>query len=208
MITMMQQQARFLSCKAGNFQRKIKPFFIFLKEVISNPREVGAGCPSSSYLAQAMAKEIGSKNDGIILELGGGTGVITLALLQQGISSDRLIVIERSPTLVVLLRRQFPNIRVIEGDASQLDKLLGADSGKISAIVSSLPLRSLPKECVFKIKQQINKRLDKDGIFVQFTYDLRLPSSFQEQNFSCKNTQVVWKNLPPARVYTFTQAQN
>lgn len=208
MIKTMQRQTRSFTDKTMEYQRKIMPFFIFLKEVISSPREVGAGCPSSSYLANTMAKEISSKSDGIILELGGGTGVITSALLKQGVTSDRLIVIERSPTLAVLLRRKFPNVRVIQGDASQLNRLLGTDSEKISAVVSSLPLRSLPKECVFNIKQQINKLLDKDGVYVQFTYDLRLPTSFREQNFSCKNTQVVWKNLPPARVDTFIQAQN
>ena len=203
----MQQQARIFSYKAARYKYKINPFFVFLKEAISNPKEVGAGCPSSSYLANTMAKEIVSKSDDYILELGGGTGTITRALLQQGITSDRLIVIERSPTLVLLLRKKFPNVRVIQGDASQLDKLLGINFGKISAVVSSLPLRSLPKECVFNIKQQINKVLDKDGLFVQFTYDLRLPSSFQGQKFLSKNTQVVWRNLPPARVDTFIKAQ-
>ena len=81
--------------------------------------------------------------------------------------------------------------------------MLGNESLKINAVVSGLPLKSLPKECVFNIKQQINKVLDKDGVFVQFTYDLRLSSSDKDQNFNRKNTQLVWRNLPPARVDTF-----
>ena len=203
MIKIMQQQARIFNYKATKFKYKINPFLVFLKEAISNPREVGAGCPSSSYLANTIAKEINSKGDGYILELGGGTGTITSALLKQGIAADRLIVIERSATLATHLRKRFPNVRVIHGDASKLDNLLGNESLKINAVVSGLPLKSLPKECVFNIKQQINKVLDKDGVFVQFTYDLRLSSSNQDQNFNLKNTQLVWRNLPPARVDTF-----
>ena len=208
MIKMMQRQAKFVTHKTAKYQHKIRPFFSFLKAAIQNPREVGSGCPSSPYLANAMAKEIVNHREGIIVELGGGTGVITRALLKQGVSTHRLIVIERSPTLVALLRRQFPNVRVIQGDAGELDKLLGHDSENVSAIVSSLPLKSLPKNCVFKIKQQINKLLDDKGVFIQFTYDLRLSSSLKERDFSCKHTQLIWKNLPPARVNTFTNAKH
>lgn len=204
MIKLMQRQARFFTYKTVKYQRKVKPFFIFLKELVANPREIGAGCPSSPYLGQAMAQEIDGISDGIVLELGGGTGAITRSLLERGVSADRLIVIEQSPTLAVLLRQKFPNVRVIQGDASQVDELLGPDSGKVSAVVSSLPLRSLPKECVSGIKQQINKLLDAEGVYVQFTYDLRLPPLFQQgQEFSRKSSQIVWRNFPPARVDTF-----
>lgn len=203
MIKMMQRQAKFVTHKTVQYQHHMNPFLSFLKAAMLNPREVGSGCPSSSYLAKAMAEEISNHSDGVIVELGGGTGAITRALLQQGVTTDKLIVIERSPTLVALLRRQFPNVRVIQGDASELDKLLGSDSGRVSAIVSSLPLKSLPKACVFKIKQQVKKLLNSEGVFVQFTYDLRVPSSLKGQDFSCKHTQLVWKNLPPARVNTF-----
>jgi phospholipid N-methyltransferase len=155
-----------------------------------------------------MAKEVDYQADGIILELGGGTGVITHALLQQGVSPDKLITIERSPTLAAYLRQKFPDICVIEGDASQLDKLLDNNIGKINTVISSLPLRSLPKSSVTAIKQQINKVLDKNGLFIQFTYDLRVTplSKSLDTHFSCKNTQLVWKNLPPARVDTFIQS--
>lgn len=207
MIKMMQRQAKFATYRTVQYQYSIKPFFSFLKAAILNPREVGSGCPSSSYLANAMAKEISNHSDGIIVELGGGTGAITRALLQQGVTPGRLIVIERSPALVTLLRKQFSTVRIIQGDASELDKLLGPDNGRVSAVVSSLPLKSLPKSCVLKINQQVNKLLDNKGVFVQFTYDLRLPPLSKGQDFSCEHTQVIWKNLPPARVNTFIHTQ-
>lgn len=199
----MQRQAKFITHKTVQYRHTINPFFSFLKAAILNPREVGSGCPSSSHLANAMAKEIDLNREGIIVELGGGTGVITRALLKRGVTTDRLIVIECSPILVALLRKQFPDVRVIQGDASELDKLLGPNRQRVSAVVSSLPLRSLPKSCVTKIKQQINELLNNEGIFVQFTYDLRLPSPLKEERLSCDHTQLIWKNLPPARINTF-----
>ena len=181
MIKMMQRQAKFATYRTVQYQYSIKPFFSFLKAAILNPREV---------------------------ELGGGTGAITRALLQQGVTPGRLIVIERSPALVTLLRKQFSTVRIIQGNASELDKLLGSDNGRVSAVVSSLPLKSLPKSCVLKINQQVNKLLDNKGVFVQFTYDLRLPPLSKGQDFSCEHTQIIWKNLPPARVNTFMHTQH
>ncbi|MDZ7737404.1 MAG: methyltransferase domain-containing protein [Gammaproteobacteria bacterium] len=61
-----------------------------------------------------------------MVELGAGTGAITRALLSRIDNPERLVCIERSPVLVDLLQKRFPTIRVIEGDARQLDSLLRA----------------------------------------------------------------------------------
>jgi len=101
------------------------------------------------------------------------------------------------------LRQQFPDIRVIEGDARQLEILLGQDIGKISTIVSGLPFRSLPQPDVDTIKQQICQLLDNDGVFVQFSYNLLVSMTFPDPQLVSKNSHIVWKNLPPARVDSF-----
>lgn len=176
---------------------------LFLKETLLSPREMGACCPSSSELAQRMAQEVDCQQEGMVVELGGGTGTITRALLQHGLHPSKLITIERSVVLASRLRQQFPGIRVIEGDASELEILLGEDIGKINAIVSGLPFRSLPQPCVDAVKQQICRLLDKDGVFVQFSYNLQSSMTLPDPQLVSRRSQIVWKNLPPARVDSF-----
>ena len=176
---------------------------LFLKETLLSPREMGAFCPSSTHLAQSMAQEVDYKQEGMVVELGGGTGTITQALLQHGIHPSKLITVERSTVLANRLRQQFPGIRVIEGDASELEILLGEDIGKINAIVSGLPFRSLPQSCVDAVKQQICRLLDTESVFVQFSYNLLSSMTLPDPQFITKNTNIVWKNLPPARVDSF-----
>jgi len=48
----------------------------FLKALINNPRAIGAVYPSSKYLAKEMASHVFQENDGLVIELGAGTGVI------------------------------------------------------------------------------------------------------------------------------------
>lgn len=181
------------------------PYVAFARETLARPRTIGAVCPSSRYLARAMAGELGDIETGLVLELGAGTGSITHALLEQGVDPTRLIAIERSPMLVAHLRSRFPAIRVIEGDATQLVELLGSDAGGVRAVVSALPLRSLPRTVAQQIVQQIQQLLPEHGVLVQFTYDLRTPSVWHARTLTKERTRVVWKNIPPARVDTFTR---
>lgn len=203
MITLVQRQVELFAQKAEKYQRKISPNLVFFKELLMHPREVGACCPSSVKLANAMAAAVDCGQSGFVVELGGGTGIITRALLQHGVAPNRLITVERSPTLAALLRKQFPQIRVIEGDASILDSLLPADVDHISAVVSGLPFRSLPKPVVMAIKQQIKQLLSKDGVFVQFSYNLAVTSIDEDEQLKPKHKQLIWANLPPARVDVF-----
>jgi len=214
MITQIQRHISKLSFFAGKlptiFQKRFKPYFTFTKATISNPRAIGAACPSSPFLARAMAQQVETNADGYVIELGGGTGMITRALLQHGIPPDKLITVEYSPELAQHLREEFPEIHVLEGDAGKLDQLLekhiGKEAKKVHAIVSGLPLRSLPKSNVKAIKQQIFNLIGDNGLFIQFTYDLRLSFS-QKKKFELKQSRIVWRNIPPARVNTYIKRE-
>lgn len=97
-----------------------------------------------------MAQWVEAAADGCVVELGGGTGAVTAALLRSGVPCDRLIVIERSSHFVRHLRRRFPDVRIVHGDAADVD--IAADGAlPVKAIVSGLPLRCLPADEVKKI---------------------------------------------------------
>ncbi len=203
--TRIQRQSRHAALRLRRIGRialrQPKSHLAFAGEIIRNPASMGAICPSSRTLARVIAEQIRTiKPTGWVVELGAGTGNITAALLQQGLAPHRLIAIEQSAKLAAHLRKRFPGIHVIEGDASQLGSLLGKKITDIQAVVSGLPLRSLPPSVVKAILAAVQRYLNKDGLFVQFTYDLRTSSKTTKLQMPCIASRIIWRNLPPARI--------
>ena len=60
--------------------------WLFAREMFSRPATVGAIGPSSGRLARSVASRVPCLGDGLVVELGGGTGAVTQALLQRGIA--------------------------------------------------------------------------------------------------------------------------
>lgn len=118
---------------------------LFMREILIDPRAMGAALPSSRRLAYNVANHVSpGVETGLVVELGAGTGVVTAALLERGVAPQRLIVVERAAALAEHLRRRFPHVAVVQGDARHLRRLLKPYASDVRAVVSSLPLRSLP----------------------------------------------------------------
>jgi len=177
---------------------------LFTREIWANPRAMGAACPSAPALASRMAARVPLDREGLVVELGGGTGAVTAALLKRGVPAWKLVVVERSPTLAHHLRQRFPQLRIIQGDAAQLGQLLHHDRARrVSTIVSSLPLRSLHPTVTRAISHQFETLLEPGGLLIQYTYDLRGTQSRLLPHFHRLSSRIVWGNLPPARLELF-----
>lgn len=179
----------------------LRTFFLFAKECLRAPRSVGAICPSGPALAAAMAARVGA-GEGLVIELGAGTGVVTAALLLRGISPDRLIVLERSDAMVALLRQRFPQLAIVHGDAARLSEYL-PEGRSVDCIVSSLPFLSIPEDIRASIIGQIRTLLSGGGSLLQYTYMWAKESCLTRAGMTCVSTTTVWKNMPPARVMEF-----
>lgn len=181
------------------------PLYLFAKELVCNPRNIGAACPSSKKLADGIAAFVTLPKEGFVLELGAGTGVVTAALLRRGIQPDRLIVVEKSKHLAEMLKKKFPHIIILHGDAADLDELLLRAPAyrylPVSTIVSSLPLRSLPGKIVKQISRQIEQTIPENGSLIQFTYDLRRSNFPIFRTLQNSQSKLIWRNLPPARIH-------
>ncbi len=178
-----------------------KENFVFIKSFISHPRRTGSIFPSSIYLAKEMVSHVPKAKPGIVIELGAGTGIVTEALIQTGIRPEDIIVIEFSHELVKNLRRKFPNIHIIEGNAAHLNTLLKNEKRKIKAVISSLPLRSLPKSTTQAILEQIKTILPIKATYIHFTYSFRKNHHhYSLPHFHSIVSKRIWLNLPPARV--------
>ncbi len=169
------------------------------RELLRHPASVGAVLPSSPWLAQAIAAAVPLDSQALIVEIGAGTGAVTQALLARGIAPSRLIVVERSAKLCKLLRRRFPYLTVVQGDAAELIRWVGPQDA-VCAIVSSLPLRSLPDATVTAIAAQMHELLATDGMLVQFTYGWLGASPLQTLGFERYKASWEWRNIPPARI--------
>src|SRR6266702_3875197 len=89
----------------------------FLRGLVHDPKGVCAPTPSSPALARAIAEEVDPLREGLVIELGPGTGVVTQALLQHGVAADRLVAIEQEPNFARLMRQRFPSIELHHRDA-------------------------------------------------------------------------------------------
>jgi len=170
----------------------------FLLRVLNNPRNVGAVAPSSAALARALAAEV---PHGPVLELGPGTGVVTEAILARDISPSELTLIEYDVDFAALLRRRFPGVKIVRGDAFDLGHTLG-ETHPFGAIVSGLPLLNFPPAARTRLLEQIFARLSPDAPFIQFSYGLKPPVP-APAGVSVKRAAFVAFNLPPARVWVY-----
>jgi phosphatidylethanolamine/phosphatidyl-N-methylethanolamine N-methyltransferase len=151
-----------------------------------------------------MAQQIDLAEEGVVIELGGGTGSITRALLEHGLAPERLVVVERDRTLAALLRTRFPGVKVIRGDATELEALLEPLAiERVAAVVSSLPLLSLPKRARRSIVAASVALLGPHRPFVQYTYGVASPVAAAEFGLMAEVAQRVWRNFPPAVVWRF-----
>ena len=182
--------------------KRLPPAYGFTMEMLRHPRSIGAVCPSGPQLAGRMAALVPSEGSGLIVEIGAGTGAVTEAMLQRGISSERLLILERSPAFCQLLRQKFPQLRVVQGDAAKLASYMTAEE-KVDAIVSSVPLMSLPGKVRSDILLQIKTLLKPGGCVIQYTYVLWSPSPFRRVGYTCDRRSIVLRNVPPARLERF-----
>ncbi|MFZ5792327.1 MAG: class I SAM-dependent methyltransferase [Pseudomonadota bacterium] len=176
----------------------------WLKIWIRDPLGLGAIAPSSPDLARAIARLVPTDGQGPVVELGGGTGVVTRALIEAGVAPADLVVIERDPTLYALLKAQFPQVRVILGDATELTRLL-APLGlpPARAVVSGLPLLSMSKTAQRRIVEEAFAVMAKGGPLIQFTYSLFSPIERKRMGVAGRLAQRVFANLPPASVWQY-----
>lgn len=184
----------------------------FFRSWLDNPAVAGAVSPSGRFLARMMARYVDPRKAGPVVELGPGTGAITEALLERGIAPGRLFLVEFDPGFCKLLKRRFPGVHVIKGDAYQLSQTLrGRLRRPAAAIVSSLPLLLKPETQRLALLAGAFDCMSPDGCFIQFTYGLVSPVPRDKASapaFHVEASPPVWLNLPPARVWIYRrQAQ-
>lgn len=183
----------------------------FLQAFIKNPLKVGAITPSSPELASKMIEGILPGENNVVLELGVGTGAITKFLQEIVPDEKSYLGIELDGNLVKSLRTKFPDMKIVRGNACDLEKIHQKSGvGKVGYIICCLPFVSLPNEVGEKILSEIDKFMQQGCTFrtFQYAHGYYMPSAIKLREFmrkrygKSKRSKLIVKNVPPA--YTLT----
>jgi phosphatidylethanolamine/phosphatidyl-N-methylethanolamine N-methyltransferase len=180
----------------------------FLGQCAAHVRTTGAVMPSGPQLSRKMVAAMGTVQPGqVIVELGPGTGVFTREIRKQ-YPHHTIVAIEFNELFAQRLRERMPDVHVVTGCASRIRHhlvQLGIDPKQVGAVLSGLPLLSLPADLSQRIFSSIADVLEPGHRYVQFTYSKRMWKKFHPPGFRIDSTRFVLFNFPPAVVMPFTR---
>jgi len=188
----------------------------FIIEAITNFPTVAAISPSSSYLASAMLAPLTLANARVAIELGAGTGAITHMLLDQLPPDATLLVFEINPRFFDVLQRSIsdPRVILINSSAENLDfELRRRGITRVDAVTSSLGLAFIPEVERQALFQRLSPFLHEKSVLTQYQYIHGLQfvggrlcrlnlRPLLSRYFGSVQSRIVWRNLPPAFVFT------
>jgi phosphatidylethanolamine/phosphatidyl-N-methylethanolamine N-methyltransferase len=176
----------------------------FIRSWIEKPLSTGAVMPSGKMLARTMARYVDTTSTGPVIELGPGTGPVTEALIEHGVDPARLVLLEFNPTFCRMLRQKFPAATVVQGNAYSLRRALGhVLEQPAAAVVSGLPLMTKPMITRLRLITDAFALMAPQSPFIQFTYAVMPPIPTDFNGVAAEASDVVWLNLPPARVWVY-----
>jgi phospholipid N-methyltransferase len=173
---------------------------------VAKHMQTGSLFPSQKVLVEAMIAPVPRTYRGLVLELGSGTGSLTVRLAAR-CPHARIVACELNPVLAADTRRNLDRagingqVQVRARPAQDLLKeMFGRADERPGYVISALPLGNLRKDAVAELLQTISTMLSPDGVFVQaqhFLVDLRNV----RKAFKHVRTVPILRNIPPVFVY-------
>ena len=183
----------------------------FFRQWLKNPLGTAAISPSSRQLARQMMSEL-PRSAKRVIELGGGTGVFTQALLDHGVQPADLLELELHADRHQHLPRHFPQQQIPCADAVELAAVAEArgfgPAHPADAVISGLGLLSMPRATQQAILAAAFGAMHPQGRFVQFTYGPANPVArevLDALELNARRSSFTWWNVPPATVYVYTR---
>lgn len=184
---------------------EVKESELFFRQWLRSPKSMGSILPSSMALARAVASAVAWEPGQTVVELGAGTGAISQGLLERGIPSESIMMIELDESLYDYLRNRFPGVRVVHGDATRLAEIVAEqDVDHVSTVVSGLPMVNMPFDFQNAIIGESLKAMKPEGFVVQYSYSPIRPIPAKKLGVKAEIVRFVLRNVPPATVWRFT----
>ena len=180
-------------------------YALFLGKFLRQGTSIASVAPSSRWLSQTTVRNIDWRQARALVELGAGTGPITQVIARESAPDCRVVVIERDPDFVRLLRERFeekPNFDIVQGDVCDLESILarlGIES--VDHVISGLPVPSFPAPLQHALFRAVSRVLRSDGTFNQITEIPWVYWRFYRRHFHEVKFAFEPRNLPPAGTY-------
>jgi phosphatidylethanolamine/phosphatidyl-N-methylethanolamine N-methyltransferase len=168
--------------------------------------QTGGIVPSQRFLIAKMIAPVPGTYRGQIIELGAGTGALTLRLAAK-CPEARILACEINPTLARDHRYNLAaagfkgRVQLSSGSAGDLLSALGKSGAeKPDFVISGIPLGNLGREESLALVDAIHQTLAAGGMYIQFQHSL-LDRKKIRTRFPNLRTVPVFLNFPPAVVY-------
>jgi len=189
---------------AAKFDEELR----FFRGWMDKPKAVGSIVPTSGVTARRMASIVRPERDDMVLELGPGTGVITRAILQQGVKPENLVSVEYSEDFVDRLKRDMPGVHFIHGDAFDLDNVLAPwKDRQFDSIISAIPMLNFPVPARISLLESLLDLLPAGRPVVQITYGAVSPVPANRGTYNVDRFDFIVRNIPPAHLWLYTRPE-
>jgi phospholipid N-methyltransferase len=147
----------------------------FLKQSIKDFRSVGALAPSGLFLARAIAKTLPEKipDNFKVMEVGAGTGSVSVELIKRMNGRGQLELWEISPDFCRVLRSRLSREASIQGKQDRVTIHEGdvlTAKGEYDLVVSGLPFSNFRPEEVQGFLEHFRSILKPKGTLIWFEY--------------------------------------
>ncbi len=183
------------------------PYWRFLVAAFTRYTQTGGIVPSQRFLVARMISAVPADYRGRIVELGPGTGVLTVRLAERCPNAD-ILACEINPELAEVVRQRVrwegidDRVKIVSQPAEQLLSVLARDPNRSGPeyILSGIPLGNLARDSAIALIGLVHGALVPGGQYIQFQYSL-LDHKKIKTRFSRMRTVPVLLNFPPAFVY-------
>lgn len=210
----------------------IRENLIFLREFLLEFKTTGACFPTSKWAAQALITPLrkSNRNPMRILELGPGTGAVTIPLIREMQPGDSLTICEINPRFMKLLKDTLNREEAFQRNSHQIEFFEGAAQDIVASqpydvIVCALPFLNFDLETVQQIFARLRELSTPETLMTYYEYigARKFNQTIGAQSRKDRVTKVngflresgavrsvdctkVWLNLFPISIYTVKPA--
>jgi phosphatidylethanolamine/phosphatidyl-N-methylethanolamine N-methyltransferase len=179
---------------------------VFLHEFLKHPHQVASIIPSSRFLERRMTALARVQGSQTIVELGGGTGGTTRAILDAMPQGATLLCVEINRQFSTHLKRiGDPRLIVHEGNAQELQEALTLHGLPApDAVVSGIPFSTMSRSMGLRILEAISASLAPQGRFVAYQVSGQV-GDLARPLLGPARVEVELFNIPPLRLYMWTK---
>lgn len=223
----LQGQAPFKAVKA-----LLKEAVVFFKEGVSNFHHTGTLCATSKWAAKTLANPLRKKRAPMkILEVGAGTGSVTVEILKDMIAGDYLTICEINPRFMEAVQERLSEDPIYALHKDKIKFFVGPvqdlpEEDIYDVVVSSLPFLNFTIQTVEEIFDKLSKVSTDKTIMTYYEYIglrkvgkvvsspdrrkriIELDRYFKEKHAASRiGHERVWLNVLPINVYTLKLTQ-